>query len=246
MVHEPILIEISGKIATVTLNRPEKKNALNRAMRDRLREFISNETSELHAVIITGAGDGFCSGMDMTEKMGSHESREQWSLFRSIFNCKTVFIAAVNGPARGAGISFVNACDLAVADPTANFGLPAINYGFYSSVAATTSQIVLPKKVVAKMLFTGLPISAEEAADAKLVNHVSAPGNSLNEARKIAERLAGLDRYTLGGIKEGLNTIPYTDGDRNQNEQLTVAINFTNRPSDTTAYTLGADKIRRD
>lgn len=245
MPEAPLKIDIDGKIATLTLNRPEKKNALNRAIRDRFRTFIAEELDGLNAVIVTGAGDGFCAGMDMTEKMGTHESREQWSLFRSIFNCSTVFIAAVNGPTRGAGITFVNACDLAVADPTANFGLPAINYGFYSSVAATTSQLIVPKKVAAKMLLTGVPITAEEAERANLINAVSAPGEALSDARKIAERLAGSDPYALAIIKEGLNTIPYSDGDRNRNEQLAVAINFSNRAADPTEHVLGTDKIRR-
>ena len=246
MSDDPLKIDIDGPVATLTLNRPESKNALNREIRDRMRKFIVEEAPALQAVIVTGTGAGFCAGMDMKERMGIHESREQWSLFRSIFNCPTVFIAAVNGPAIGAGITFVNACDLAIADPSAIFGLPAVNYGFYSSVAATTSQLALPKKVIAHMLLTGLPLGAEEAVKANLINSVSAPGESLTEARKIADRIADFKAHTLSTIKQAVNTIPYDDGDRNKGEQLAVAINISNLPYDPTEHTLGTDKINRN
>lgn len=214
MVYEQIVVEVEDRVATITLNRPEKRNALSIALRDEIRDFMATQMAPLHAVVVTGAGTGFCAGMDLDETLGFGEANEQWSFFKSIYDCDTVFIAAVNGPARGAGMTLIAACDLAIADPSATFGLPEIGHGFYGSVASPMVQLATNTKIAAEMVLTGQPISAEKAEQACLVNRLAAPGALMADAKAIAQHLSGLNRETLATAKRALRTVPFDADDR--------------------------------
>ncbi len=234
MKYENIAVETNETIATVTLNRPTKKNALSVALRDELRHFIAEDTSALHAVILTGAGDSFCSGMDLSERGGEDVIREMWTLMQAIYDSDVVFIAAVNGIVRGAGLTFVNACDFAIADPNATFGIPETKHGFYGPAALPTTQLAAAKKLVAELALAGDVISAERAALGFLINKVSKPDALLEEAQELAQRVSKMDRATLAIVKRGLNTLPVDAATRDKGIDMALDLNrilFRDRPS---------------
>ncbi|MEL7044086.1 MAG: enoyl-CoA hydratase/isomerase family protein [Pseudomonadota bacterium] len=211
---EHMAVAFSGDVATITLNRPEQRNALSQKLRDELKEFLQVCAPLVKVVVLTGAGKAFCAGMDLKEKVGFREGENQWGLFRSLFNADTIFVAAVNGPARGAGLTLITACDIAVADPSSDFALPQITHGIYGGIATTMLQLSLPKKAVAELVLTGIPMSADRAVNIGLINHVSAPGESLAMAQRIANRIAGFDRKVLKIAKRMIGELPYDDGAR--------------------------------
>lgn len=214
MEYQNIAVEEDGNIAIVTLNRPEQRNALSRALRDEFKAFLHNDLERFNAVVLTGAGPAFCAGMDLKEPVGFDEGSEQWGFFKKLFNTDTVFIAAVNGPARGAGLTFVSACDLAIADPSANFGMPQITHGIYGGVAATMLELSLPRKIVGEMVLTGAPLSVERAKEVGLINAVSDPGESVTTAVALAKHIAGFDPGILSIAKRLLHTVPHDDAKR--------------------------------
>ncbi len=220
-----LLIDSAGGIATLILNRAAKKNALSVGLRDEFRAFLQDKESSVKVAVLTGDGNTFSSGMDLSEPGGEQVIREMWTLIKGIYESDIVFIAAVNGPARGAGLTLVNACDFAIADPSADFGIPEIRHGFYGPGAVPTTQLAVPKKFVAEMALAGGIVSAERAAQAFLVNSVSAPGASLAEALQLAERLAKMKASALATVKKGLNSLPYGDALRDQGLELALDLN---------------------
>jgi enoyl-CoA hydratase/carnithine racemase len=214
MAYENIAVKEDGDVAIVTLNRPEQRNALSRALRNEFKAFLKNDLDRFNAVVLTGAGPAFCAGMDLKEPVGFGEGQEQWGFFKELFNTDVVFIAAINGPARGAGLTFVSACDLAIADPSANFGMPQITHGIYGGVASTMLSLSLPRKVVGEMVLTGLPLSVERAKEIGLINAVSEPGKSLDVALALAKRIAGFKPEVLSVAKRLLHTLPFDDAKR--------------------------------
>lgn len=214
MTYSNLIVEIEDEVATVTLNRPDQRNALNRAIRDELKHFLDNEARNVKVAVVTGAGPAFCAGMDLKEPVGRNEGKEQWSFFKVLFNADTIFIAALNGPVVGAGQTLVAACDLAIADPSVNFSLPQITHGIYGGVAAAMLHVYLPKKVVAEMVLTGLPLSAERAREVGLINAIAEPGEYLEVAKKLAKRIAGFNQAALDTAKHVIKNVPADDAVR--------------------------------
>lgn len=223
--YEFIKVEFDGPVAVLTLNRPEKRNALSEALRQELRDYLEHGSEGITATVITGEGPVFCAGMDLDEKIGKNEGQAQWSLFQHFFNSDKVFVAAVNGPVRGAGMTFVNFCDLAIADPSADFAMPQISHGFYSSVGNPLMQLMIPPKIAAQLVLTGLPITAERAAEIGLINMVSKPGKALATAKKLAERIAGFNPKTVATARKALKSIPYDAAQRQKAIESAHALN---------------------
>lgn len=245
MNYENILVEKDENTATVTLNRPEQRNALNRALRDEFKDFLANLAEDTKAVVVTGAGPAFCAGMDLKEPVGHNEGREQWAFFKQLFNCQTIFIAALNGPTVGAGNTLLAACDLAVAEPTANLALPQIRHGIYGGVAAGMLHLALPKKVIAEMVLTGLPLSADRARELGLINAVSEPDQCLTTAKKLAKHIAGFDRLVLNTAKHVIQNVPHNDGDREaslKEVRLGQLLNFPITPDNVIDTEYGGDR----
>lgn len=214
MDFETLQVDIEGDVATVTLNRPHQRNALNRRMRDELRYFLSDVSPSLKVVVLTGAGDVFCAGMDLKEPIGRGEGEDQWGFFQRLFNSSTIFIGALNGPVVGAGLTFLTAFDLAIADPKAVFTLPQVKIGIFGGVAATMLHLYVPKKVIAEMSLTGMPLSAERAREVGMINAISAPGEYLLEAQKLARHIAQFDANVLRVGKHVIQNLPVDDADR--------------------------------
>ena len=217
-----VLLEIDGNIATITLNRPERRNAVNARLTKALHEAMQEceNDSSVSATILTGAGSSFCAGMDLAA-FGDGEAKSilhgpgRFAGFVGVKRRKPV-IAAVNGPAMAGGFEIVLACDLAVSVNTAVFGLPEARRGLIAGAGGVfrLSQR-LPIALVNEMILTGDPITAARALELGLINRVVAPDSLKKTARELAEKIAasaplsvslGLDlaRTAASGDEEAL------------------------------------------
>ena len=189
---DELLYEPDGEIVVITLNRPEKRNALNAAMREGLwkawRNFERDE--RLRVAILTGAGDkAFCAGIDLVEfadtKLGAPPPNFLPVLGQNMTVRKPV-IAAVNGYAYAGGWRLAQMCDLCVASDTAQFAITEARVGRGASWAAPLVHMI-PPRMVLELLMTGNPISAHRAYEIGFVNHVVPPQSLMLKARALAD-----------------------------------------------------------
>ncbi len=197
--YELLLYEKRGVTGTLTINRPDVRNALSNAMVEELDRALSDIASDgnLRCLIITGAGDkAFMAGADIRElqardfRMGRVQTRRRQEVFGRIWELPIPVIAAVNGFALGAGLELCLACPLRVASEKARFGSPEVNLGIIPGDGATQR---LPRVVglgnAMFLVLTGEIIDAQEALRIGLVNRV-VPGEALlDEAMALAEKL---------------------------------------------------------
>jgi enoyl-CoA hydratase/carnithine racemase len=197
-------IERSGSVASVTLNRPEKRNALSIALRRELAasfDALSADAS-VAVVVLTGAGPAFCAGMDKTEFGGDAAHRRDLyetseHLFSSLGALARPVVGAINGPALGGGLALAALCDIRVAAPTATFGAPEIGLGIPPSIGAL--RRLLPDPVAREVAFTGRILDAAEALSLGMVAEVTE--NALERATQIAEQIAGFGVSVLEATK---------------------------------------------
>ena len=201
---ELVLTQSSDAVATVTLNRPEKRNALSIDLRRELAAAFDAVASDpdVAVVVVTGAGTAFCAGMDRTQFGGDRDNKTALydstrTLFDTLVHIPLPVIAAVNGPALGGGFDLAACCDLRIAAPTASFGHPEITFGVPPSYG--TLLRVLPDQLAREMAFTGRTISAEEALALGIVREVQA--DSLARAEALAREIAQSGRRVLEQTK---------------------------------------------
>jgi enoyl-CoA hydratase/carnithine racemase len=202
-----LLSEQTGGIVTLTMNRPEERNALSTsdifdAFEDACRR-IERDLS-IRVVVLTGAGPAFCAGgnvKQMREKTGIAEGSPAdiratyrhglQRLPTALWNLEVPIIAAVNGPAIGAGCDLACMCDIRIASETARFAASFVKLGI---IPADGGAWLLPRIVgkskAAEMIFTGDAVSAQEALEIGLVSSVVAPENLMDAAHKLAARIA--------------------------------------------------------
>jgi methylglutaconyl-CoA hydratase len=203
--------------AIVTLNRPDRRNAISRALIDACRQAFerARDDAAVRAVILTGAGSAFCAGMDLAElsetlqqaqSAGSGDPRRAppsedkvWddahqlaNLYQLIYTLPKPTIAAVNGSAVAGGSGFVTVCDLAVSVPEAKFGYPEVRRGLVAAMVMTHLLRHVGERTARYLLLTGELIGAEEAARTGLINAVVPSQDHLTErslalARSLAE-----------------------------------------------------------
>lgn len=221
---EPVdrLVEVERRdgFAIVTLARPDKMNAVSLAMATQLTAALER-LSDVAAIVVTGRGRAFCSGVDLTER---RQVRQSWRAHLGVdhgqywadtvaafYHHPAILIAAVNGYALGGGLTLVNCCDLAVAADTAEFGMPELGFGAVPALAGpTTSQRLLPKHL-AEMVFLPGRIKAGQALDWGLVNAV-VPGDEVVERACLwAGQIAGRDPVALAYTKRLLQQTPHLD-----------------------------------
>jgi len=195
MAYELLLLEISDRIATVTINRPDKLNALNDAMMRELSAMMDELTAnkEVGVVVLTGAGRAFVAGADISRlavaEQGELEkfARFGQGVFRRIELSSKPVIAAVNGFALGGGCELALACHVRVASTQAKFGLPEVKLGLIPGYGGTQR---LPRLVgrgaALQLILTGDPIDGTEAARIGLANVVVEPDALLTTARTMA------------------------------------------------------------
>jgi len=204
---EAILYETHGKVAVVTINRPEARNAINRDVREGLaaawERFAKDEMAR--AAILTGAGDkAFCAGADLKEmaqkKLGNLPRNFLPTLNVNIHLSKPV-IAAVNGVAYAGGWAFAQMCDLIVASETARFAITEAKVGRGMPWAVPLTHMI-PQKVLLEILLTGNPITAQRAYEIGFVNHVVSAGQLIPKAMELAETIADNAPLTVAAAKE--------------------------------------------
>jgi enoyl-CoA hydratase/carnithine racemase len=209
-----LLYEQKGRIALVTLNRPEMMNALNRQTIFELAKVWADfrEDPRLLVMIITGAGDkAFCVGGDIKERadMDQDPHAAGWlddvaTPMRMTDMFKPV-IAAINGHCLGGGLELALACDLRLASESATFGQPEIKLGIFPGQGATQRlPRILPYNLAAELIFTGEAIDAREALRIGLVNRLVAPRDLMNQAWDLAARIADKPPLALQAAKEAL------------------------------------------
>lgn len=211
--YEHVLVNRDGHVLEVTINRPQQRNSLSFAANQELSDIFDafEADSDLWVAILTGAGDqAFCAGMDLKGGGSGQMARGGFAGLTSRRTRKPV-IAAVNGVALGGGLETVLACDLAVADPQARFGLTEVRVGMIAGAGgAVRLPRQLPRKIGVELLLTGRQMDAAEAREWGLLNRVSAPGKALDEARRLAQDIVACSptsvRLTMQLIHEGEDT----------------------------------------
>ena len=205
MTEDPhLLFERDGHIALVTLNRPQKKNALSSEMLVRMYDawVEIDENPDIRVAIVTGAGGNFCSGADLKAMAAGHPENAyskrfaedddlHWKALLRHFIPNKPIIAAVEGYAVAGGTEILQAIDIRVAGEGATFGVAEVRRGLFplgGSTVRLSRQI--PYTVAADMLLTGRFVSAPEARDVGLIGHVVPDGQAVDQAREIAESIA--------------------------------------------------------
>jgi methylglutaconyl-CoA hydratase len=181
--QSPVLYTVEGPVALVTLNRPEKRNALNDALvqglKDALRAADADES--VRAVLVNGAGADFCSGADLSalEKISEssivenlEDAQSLMELFALIRRVRVPVVAAVRGRALAGGCGLATACDLVLAAESARFGYPEVKIGFVPAMVTAILRRNVSEKRAFELLTRGAEISAREAERLGLVNHV--------------------------------------------------------------------------
>lgn len=194
---ETVLYEVTGHVARITINRPEKRNALNVTVMQELREAValSRTDAEVRVVVLTGAGDkAFSAGGDMGGFTAEQSKAEQHrlratlaDLFEDMVRLGKPVVARVNGHALAGGFGLMCGCDLVVAADTAEFGMPEINIGLWPFIISATVSRRLPRTKALELMMTGERISAAEAERIGIINRVVAA----SELDKAVDDLAG-------------------------------------------------------
>jgi enoyl-CoA hydratase len=208
-----LVTETRGHVRLLTLDRPERRNALSSALQaDLVAELLDCAADgEVRAVVLTGNGPAFCAGFDLKEireldeRGGSFRppmDRPGRSLFEVLSETYVPVVAALTGHAVAGGLELALACDIRIAAPGIRLGLPEATIG----MGANYGSVVLPKRIptgiALEMLFTGDPVSSEEAARWGLVNRVVPAEEVLPEALRLAERIAANAPLSVRRMKE--------------------------------------------
>ncbi len=200
------LLEESDGVALLTLNRPEKRNALSRALRQEIvAQLAGLERDEaVRAVVLGGSGPAFCAGFDRSEFAGGGEMGEVFAesleYHRRVYTFPKPLIAAVHGPALGGGCDLAAMCDFRLASSGAAFGQPQVRFGAPASYELM--RAVLDTGVAREMCLTGRRYDAQEALTIGLVNRVVEPGELADVAAGLAREIATLPDAMPGVAKQ--------------------------------------------
>ena len=189
-----VLIDYEDGLVIITINRPQAKNAINRAVSYGVCAAVDllDARDDLRVGILTGAGGNFCSGMDLKAFLRGEVTRVEGRGILGIAMTppKKPLIAAVEGYALAGGFEAMLACDLTVASRDAKFGIPEVKRGLAAAAGGLMRlPRVIPQRIAMEMALTGDMISAERAAQYGLVNILTEPGQALAEARRLAARI---------------------------------------------------------
>lgn len=196
-----LTVERRDQVALVTLNRPEKRNALSIELRSELADVFTELSGDddIGCVVLTGAGTAFCSGMDTSQFGGDLDHRERLVrtstvAFQAVGDCARPVVAAVNGPALAGGFALSLLCDLRVASHDAQFGYPELPRGIPPSYAA--ARAVLPATVAKELCLTGRVVEAAEAQRLGIVREVVA-GDVVERTAELATKIASMPRQAI-------------------------------------------------
>ena len=224
-----VLVERDGHVVTVTLNRPEARNAFSAEMLVRLWDAwqeIDGER-EVRAAILTGAGGAFCSGMDLKAISGGGAETEwsariqedpdiPWKALLRHYRLRKPLIAAVEGAAIAGGTEILQATDIRVAGESARFGISEARWGLFPLGGSTVRlRRQIPYTIAAELLLTGKHVTASEALDLGLIGHVVPDGQAVQKAMEIANEIAANGPIAVQAILRSLREtegIPEVEG----------------------------------
>ncbi len=193
-------LESSDDVVVVTLQRPEKRNALSIDLRVELAAALNglSEDEGAGCIVLTGAGSAFCAGMDLTQMGGDPEHKRRLvetstGVFEAVASCARPLLAAVNGPALAGGFALAMLCDIRVASPTATFGFPELPIGIPPSYASVRNA--LGPAAAAEISLTGSRFGAEEARRLGVVSEVTEGERALERTVEIARGIAAAPRF---------------------------------------------------
>lgn len=240
---EELLISNFGHVRVLTLNRPERKNALSDTLKQSIIEAMldAEEDGSVRVIVLTGTGDVFCSGADLKNMRSNDDqgirfrtpmNRPERNVYEVVLESKKPVIAALNGSAVAGGFELSLACDLRVSHPAAKFGLPETKIG----MGANFGSVILPRLIsptlALEMLMTGEYITAEQAFQRGLLNRLTPQDEVLEESLKLAQQIAknapisvrrvkavalkGLDMSIPAALRQDPGMNPYLSEDRKE------------------------------
>lgn len=224
MPYSTLSFETETHLATITFNRPEKRNALSPRMIDELMKALEEiERGDARAAILTGAGKAFCAGMDLAalREFPSQSSarivedaRRIAAMFRRLYDFPKPLVAAVNGPAIAGGCGIAMLADLTLATPEAQFGYTEVKIGFMPAIVAAFVVRQVGEKRARDLLLTGRVFGAEEARRLGLVNEVVEAAQLMARARQVAGELSKLSPVSMKFTKRLLAGMAAAELDR--------------------------------
>jgi len=222
--HNTVQYAEAQGVATITLNRPDKRNAISYELIDDLLAALKQAASSAaQIVILTGAGKAFCSGMDMenlklitgrTNQQNVKDSETMASLFRALYDFPKPTIAAVNGAAIAGGTGLATLCDFTLAVPEAKFGYTEVRIGFVPAIVSSFLIANVGEKRARDLLLTGRIFGAEEAHKLGLVTEIVAPEQLMSRAHELAAQLMENSPASLQATKKLLSSYTREQLDR--------------------------------
>ena len=222
--YATLALAFDGPIATITLNRPERRNAISHELIAELHHALHEALkSPSQVLILTGTGTAFCSGLDLDDlrEVTSHTEEENLAdsgrmahMFRALYDFPKVTIAAVNGAAIAGGCGLATLCDFTLASAEARFGYTEVRIGFVPAIVSAFLLRQVGEKQARDLLLTGRIIDAGEAYRLGLVNEVVPAENLLARARELAETLVTNSPASLLATKRLLKAYSHMELDR--------------------------------
>ena len=215
MSYQTLTVAHEGRVATITLNRPEKRNAVSfQLVEDLIGALAAIEKSDSQVVIITGAGKAFCAGLDLEElksligksqEQNVKDSQTMAALFRTIYDFSKPTIAAVNGAAIAGGTGIATMCDFTLAVPEAKFGYTEVKIGFVPAIVSSYLVFQVGHKIARDLLMTARLFDAAEAHRFGLVNEIVPAETLMGRARELANLLLENSPSSVQATKRLIN-----------------------------------------
>jgi methylglutaconyl-CoA hydratase len=215
MSYQTLTVAHEDRVATITLNRPEKRNAVSfQLVEDLLGALAAIEKSDSQVVIITGAGKAFCAGLDLEElksligksqEQNVKDSQTMANLFRTIYDFPKPTIAAVNGAAIAGGTGIATMCDFTLSVPEAKFGYTEVKIGFVPAIVSSYLVFQVGHKIARDLLMTARLFDAAEAHRYGLVNEIVPAENLMTRARELANVLLENSPSSVQATKRLIN-----------------------------------------
>jgi len=248
MAYTTLRLELDGELAVLTLNRPERRNAVSRQMIEELLDALAKiESAPARVAIITGEGRAFCSGMDLdglrqlalqSPEENLTDSRRIADLFHRLWSFPKPLIAAVNGPALAGGCGIATLCDFTLASAVATFGYTEVRIGFIPAIVAVFLERQVGEKAARDLLLSGRVIDAAEAHAMGLVTRVVPPEELQAAAREVAATLISNSPASLLATKRLLTN--FSEADINSKLERAVAENAATRNTEDFRHGLSA------
>ena len=210
--EQPVLYSVANAVARITLNRPEKRNALNEALIAGIKEALRKASGDeqVRVIVISGAGKDFCSGADLSalQKIAgasvsdnSEDARSLLELFLLIRQIQVPVVAAVTGRALAGGCGLASACDLVLAASSARFGYPEVKIGFVPAMVMAILKRNVSEKRAFELITRGEEISAQQAKEFGLINQVFGDETFADEVNAYVRKFESMSKQAISLTK---------------------------------------------